>query len=113
MLFKPIPKKVLIHEVIYTPPTKSVSGWGGSDSTEPITIKNVRFEPSESVKKTKTNEEVLIKGNLFIDSKYSKPFLELKANSKIEFKEQILIVESCEPIYAEKETPHHYEVSLM
>lgn len=113
MSFRPIPKRILIHEVDYTPFTKSTSGWGGDSKAKSQLIKKVRFEPSKTVRKTNTNEEKLIKGTLFIDGKYSEPFIELEVKSVIEYKGEKLIVESCDPIYGRKDTPHHYEVTLI
>lgn len=113
MSFKPIPRRILIHEVIYTPFIETNSGWGGDSESKSEVIKRVRFEPSKLVRKTNVNEEKLVKGTLFIDAKYSKPFIELEVNSVVEYKGKSLIVESCDPIYEKKDTPHHYEVILI
>lgn len=112
MSFRAIPRKLLIHDVSYTPKKKNTSGWGGQDDPNTITIKKVRFEPSSQVRKTGTNEEKLVKGVLFIDAKNSDPFVIPIAESSIEFNGEKLTVESSEPIYAKKDQPHHVEVTL-
>lgn len=113
MSYKPIPKKALIHTIIYTEKSDNTGGWGGSSENEPETIKHVRVEPKNSVKKTAENEEKLVKGLLFLDAKYSKPFKELVVDSEIKFGGQSLTVLSCEPAYTDSFEPHHYEVELI
>lgn len=113
MLYKPIPKRLLIHEITYTEKSNNTGGWGGGSENEVKVIKNVRIKSKNAVKKTAENEEKLVKGILFIDAKYSKPFIPLVVDSKVSFKGTDLTVLSCEPVFTDIDTPHHYEVELI
>ncbi len=112
MSYKPIPRKLLIHSVTYTEKSDNDGGWGGGSENEPKVIKHVRFKPKNAVRKTSQNEEKLIKGILFIDAKYSKPYIPLVVDSTVNFNGADLTVLSCEPCFTDDYEPHHYEVEL-
>lgn len=106
---RPIPLKLLPHTINYHEKTDSGRYEGGYE--DPIEIKNVRVEDSNSVIKTGPNEEKKLKGKLFIDIVNSSPAIEMKPKSKIEFNGKEMIVENVKPVYAFD--IHHYKVSLV
>ena len=112
MLFKPIPKKLLIHSVIYEKKSENMA-WGGKGNQAPVTINRVRFEPDFKKVLTGTNQEQVIKGILYMDAHYSLPFVIPKVDDVIIYAEDPLTVVSCEVLYTLSDTPHHVEVTLV
>lgn len=112
MLFKPIPKKLLVHSVIYEKQSDNTA-WGGKGNQESVTINRVRFEPDFKTVVTGLNQEHVIKGILYMDACYSEPFIIPKVDDVIIYKEEPLTVVSCEVLYTLSDTPHHVEVTLV
>lgn len=113
MLFEPIPKRLLIHEVTYTEPSNVGDGsMGGSTKPKSTVIKNVRFTPTRKRVIKSDNTEVFTNGILFIDSVNSSPFIDINEGGKITFKNKKLNIIGCLESYTDQETPHHLEVQL-
>lgn len=109
---KPIPKKLLPHTVVYTPPGEDDGPWGGSVG-EPQTLKHVRLQSSTAVKKTGQDEEKLLAGVLYIDSVNSKPFIEPVSTGTIEYEGKRMVVQNVKVVRAFGPDPHHYKVELV
>ncbi|MDG6156174.1 minor capsid protein [Lactococcus formosensis] len=111
--FKPIPKKLLIHEVSYIPPEKEGDGSiGGNTDQEPKIIKRVRFNPNHKLIKKPGNVESFTTGVLFIDSVNSAPFISPAEGGTIVFKGRKLKVIECKEAYTDQVEVHHLEVML-
>lgn len=110
-IIKPIPKRLLIHSIIYREKLPD-DGWGGGFA-EPVTIENIRVEPARSINRSGNADDIVARNIVFIDRVYSKPFLELKEKSKVEFNGKEYEVNKVSPHYGFKDTPHHYEVELV
>ncbi|MDU0404892.1 hypothetical protein ML8HA_00678 [Lactococcus lactis] len=113
MLFEPIPKRLLIHEVTYTEPSNVGDGsMGGGSKPKSTVIKNVRFTPTRKKVTKSDNTEAYTNGILFIDSVNSSPFIEINEGGKILFKNKKLNIIGCLEAYTDQGTPHHLEVQL-
>lgn len=135
-MFRPIPKKILIHECILKP-FLGRDDWGSGDMFgADILLKNVRIEYNKSYRVSANAEDNLYKSILFIDYVNSKPRIEvekgtnklfifpfegsfqmgnekieLRTKSKIIFNGQEMTIESLSPVYAKG--LHHYELGLV
>lgn len=113
MLFEPIPKHLLIHNVIYQAPTVENDGSMGSGETpSPKEIKYVRFAPSRKKVTRSDNTEVLTNGILFIDAVNSEPFIIPSESGKIVFNGYTLSVVQVKQEFTDQLAPHHLEVML-
>ncbi len=113
MLFKPIPKRLLIHTVVYHAPTGEGDGsMSGGNTAQPQTIKFARFEPTRKKVIRSDNTEVLTNGVLFIDAVNSEPFIIPNESGKIEFEGSELVIVQIKTLNADKLEPHHIEVML-
>ncbi|WP_153124672.1 putative minor capsid protein [Peribacillus tepidiphilus] len=109
-MVKPIPKRVLIHEVTYEEYAGN-DGWGESYK-EPVTLSNVLVQSVSNISRSNTAEEKLYKSLLFFDVVNSSASAEFtfKEKSKVTFEGQVMTVAKVNPCYAF--TLHHYEVEL-
>lgn len=113
VLFSPIPKHLLIHDVIYYPPAIEDDGGMGSDEeTKSKQIKSVRFEPKRKKVTKIDNSETYTNGILFIDFVNSEPFEMVHENGMIEFNGRKLAIVEVKELYTMNPTPHHLEVML-
>lgn len=104
---------MLIHEVIYHPPTEEDDGgMGGGEIPEPKAIKHVRFEPKRKKITKIDNSETYTNGILFIDFVNSEPFEMVHENGVIEFNGRKLSIVEVKELYTMDTTPHHLEVML-
>lgn len=111
--FSPIPKHLLIHDVIYHPPTSEDDGGMGSGETpKPIPINHVRFEPKRKKITKIDNSETYTNGILFIDFVNSEPFIMVHEEGVIEFNGRKLSIVEVKELYTMDPTPHHLEVML-
>lgn len=111
---KPIPKRMLIHQVDYYERIEGGRYDGGY--ADKLTITNVLFQPDGTVAKTGDNEEKLIKGILYLDAQNSSQCFGMIAQSQVKLisddgVEETLVVQHSQPVYAFK--LHHYEVQLV
>ncbi|MCW3745405.1 minor capsid protein [Enterococcus gallinarum] len=87
MSFKPIPKHLLIHEVIYQAPKSDDDGsMGSGELPKPQKIEHVRFTPKRKRIVKMDNTEVLTNGVLYIDAVNSKPFVNQAKTEQSHFK---------------------------
>ena len=108
---RPIPKKLLIHNVILA---KSDSDrWGEETIKDEQELTFVRMEPSSKVVRDKNNAEVQLEATLFYDCHNSRPRgVQFKEDDIIIFNGQKHSVQTIEPLYAGKHL-HHIEMGLI
>ena len=109
-LFRPIQKRLLIHEVEYSKYSKD--NWAGESYEEPININNVRIEPKTSLLKSGDGEEVQSSSLLFIDKTQSIPLLKLEEKDKVVFQNKEMTVQKVNVFYNTKDI-HHWELILV
>lgn len=111
--FKPIPKRLLIHDVTYYPPkTEDDGSMGSGTENQETEIKHVRFEPKRKKLVRPDNSETITNGILFVDYVNSEPFIELHEAGQIEFRGRKLSIVHVNELYTTNQTPHHLEVML-
>lgn len=111
-VIRPIPKKLLIHEVMLH---KKVSEdcWGKEARDIGRILNRVRLEPSSKIVRDKNGAEVQLAAVLYYDCRSSRP-------SGISFREDDIIifnglefeVKTIESLYDELKI-HHYEMGLI
>ncbi len=108
-MYKPIPKKLLIHNIeIRKKPIPDK--WGNSNEPRPTKINNVRIEPINKQVLSNTNTQVTLSALLFYDIKNSSPHYNFTVGDEVTFNNQKYTVETIEPIYTNK--LHHLEIGL-
>lgn len=110
---RPIPKKLLIHEVMYH---KQIAGDGfydenSLDAGQKLTF--VRMEPSNKIIRDKNNAEVQLSAVMFYDCRNSRPRnISFAVDDVIVFNGVPHKVQVAEPLYDERKL-HHYELGLI
>ncbi len=114
MVIKPIPKKLLPHTVTLIH-SDGEDRWGKPLNPVETEIKHVRVVPSSQLNRNNYAETIEFNHLLIIDafnSKGDKPFT-LTEKDKIKWKtDQEVEITKVTPCYADKDTPHHWEVEL-
>lgn len=111
-MVKPIPKKLLIHEVEHKPYTGDNDGWG-EEYGDAQTIENVRVEAPRSLQRDADQEQIEGDLVLFIDRINSEPFVEPKNKDKVVFNGHEYEVKQVKPVYGLSSKVHHYEAGLV
>lgn len=110
---KPIPKSMLIHEVMHH---KKVSGSSFYDEVsldKGTLLKRVRIEPSFRIIRDKNNAEVQLAAALFYDCRNSQPRdLVFAVDDVIIFNGTQHQVKTVEPLYDGRRL-HHYELGMV
>ena len=113
MSFKPIPKHLLIHEVLYQPLNlRMMVLWVVENCLKAQRIEHVRFTPKRKRIIKTDNTEVLTNGVLYIDAVNSKPFVNPSEDGTITFQNHKLKIVECYEVYTDQLSPHHIEVML-
>lgn len=112
MRARPIPRNLLIHDVVYK--ANLQGGWGG-ETADPVAIQHVRIEPPRTVGRnlgrSNTQETVAHSLVMFMSPVHTNPFLSVKEGDFIEWKGSDYEVVGVEDYY-EFKTLHHKEVLL-
>lgn len=109
---KPIPKKLLIHNVTLCKEVNK-DRWGKGDLFEETVLERVRMEPSSKVIRDKSGAEIQLAATLFYDCKNSSPKgISFALDDIIMFNGQKHQVKDIEPLYDERKL-HHYELGLI
>ena len=77
-MLSPIPLRILRDTAIFTVPT-SFDRYQKPTSVETYTVTGVHVQADNSTHKTRENTEVVLRGVLFVDARYSMPHLDLEA----------------------------------
>ena len=110
-MVRSIPKKLLIHSVIYTPPATN-DGWDDAPG-EPVTIDHVRVEPSKSYRYESDSTVNAPTHVVFVDREHSTTFPDFKLDSGIKWNGDDYKISKVKPHYEFDDTPHHYELELV
>lgn len=107
---RPIPKRLLLHSIVYTEKVKN-DRWGKND---PVTIDKVLVQPASTLNIKSNRQDVTADHLLFIDRVNSSHFFKMTEGSKVKFgDEDEWIVSKVKTLYALSDDPHHYEVELI
>lgn len=111
----PLPKRWLIHEIIYEGYTGQKDDWGNDLYEKPITIKHVRFDDSTVFSRDNTQTKVLANAVIFVDEKYSNPLPTIfKEQSKIHFNGKDYVLQKAIPCFQPTENKiHHWELEVI
>ena len=109
---KPIPKHLLIHSIIYEERADG-DGWNNEPVSDPITVNNVRVQPSRILSRTSNREEITADHVLFLDRVHSSHFFKMKEGATVKFNGDAWKVETVQTFYDFRQEPHHYEVGLV
>ena len=110
-MIKPIPKRLLPHEVNY----QEYNGDSGEGETfkTVITLKNVKIEDNKQFTYTSNGRELTSNATLIYDCINSSGLTNKPINNSIiEFKSTKYRIINVEVLCADSDIPHHYEVSL-
>lgn len=122
-MISPIPKNLLVHSAELV--TKySPDKWGRSSSSSRQALSHIRIEPSSKMIADNTGTSVRLSAVLFYDCTNSSPGVTFalkndEADGKtvdiqqVIFKGRIFSVRTIEPLYADNEKIHHYEIGLV
>lgn len=120
-MLKPIPSKILKS-------TATVKVCSGVDRYQNQTytdyeVKRVHIQPTNEVRKTQDNTEVILRSILFVDAKTSSPVLDWcallntahanKGDVRVIIREQEYTVIGVDELRDDSDLIHHWEVSLV
>lgn len=109
-----LPKKWLIHEIVYEGYTGRKDDWGNDLFDDPVIIKNVRFDDSTVFSRDQTQTKILAEAVIFVDSKHSKPIPDFKEQSKVKFSGKEYVIQKVVPCYFPHENKiHHWELEVI
>jgi len=114
MAARPLPKRWLIHSIVYKGYTGQKDDWGKPKYDDPVTIENVRVDTmtvfSRDTRQTKIQADAVI----FVDSTHSKPIPEFKEQSIITFGGRDYVLQKIVPCYyPDRNEIHHYELEVI
>lgn len=114
MYVRPLPKKWLIHEMIYEGYTGEKDDWGNDLYEDPVTIKNVRVDDATVFSRDQTQTKILAEAVIFVDAKNSSPIIEFKEQSKVRFNNREYVIKKIVPCYhPNKNDIHHWELEVI
>lgn len=114
MRVKPLPKKWLIHEIVYEGYTGEKDDWGNDKFDEPFTIKHVRFDDSTVFSRDSNQTKVLADAIIFVDAKHSAPIPDFKEQSKVSFNGKDYVIQKVVPCYyPNKNEIRHWELEVI
>lgn len=108
---KPIPKKLLIHNIVYQEMGES-DGWNTSPAGDPVPVNFVRVQPISRANRSANSQGTTAEHELFIDRTHSSEYFEFKVGAEVTFKNKIFKVADVSPMYDFDTVPHHYEIGL-
>lgn len=123
-MIPPIPKRLLIHSAELITDF-SPDKWGKPSESETVQLEHVRIEPSAKYVIGGNGETVQLAAVLFFDCRNSSPAdvtFALKDDTvndrtvvlqKVSFGGRLYTVQTVEPLYADRNRIHHYEVGLI
>ena len=123
-MIPPIPKRLLIHSAELITEF-SADKWGTPQKSETVKLEHVRIEPSAKYVIGGSGETIQLAAVLFFDCRNSSPAdvtFALKNDTvnggtvvlqKVSFGGRLFTVQTVEPLYADKNRIHHYEVGLV
>lgn len=115
MNVRPLPKKWLIHTIIYEKRLKGKDSYGNPLFADPVTINHVRFDDSTVFSRDTTDTKILANAIIFVDSKYSTNIPEkFVEESKITFNSKSYVLKKViDCYYPTKNKVHHWELEVI
>jgi len=115
MRVRPLPKRWLIHDIIYQERIPGKDSYGNPLFAEPTTIKHVRFDDSTVFSRDQTQTKIQAEAVIFVDSTHStnvpEKFVE---QSKITFNDEVYTLKKVvDCYYPNKNKIHHYELEVI
>lgn len=115
MRIRSLPKKWLIHDIIYEEKLDGRDSYGNDRFKNPIIIKNVRFDDSTVFSRDSTETKILANAVIFVDSTNSDNvpgrFVE---GSKITFNNKVYVLKNViDCYYPNQNKVHHYELEVI
>ena len=77
-MLMPIPARMLSQTAVFIVPA-TFDQWGNVATSQSYTVSRVHLQPTNEVRKTKDNTEVILRSILFVDGRLSMPALNLLA----------------------------------
>lgn len=106
-----IPKSLLIHSCTLETPLGE-DDYGKVSYSEPVTLRNVRIDPSSSISSDKQNRELRLSAVLIYDCRNSSGLTEFQEEQRITFEGREYTVQKVDKLYDHRKL-HHYEVGLV
>lgn len=106
-----IPKSMLPHSCTLETPLDE-DEYGKVSYSEPVTLKNVRIDPSSSISTDKQNRELRLSAVLIYDCRNSSGTDGFEEEQRITFEGREYTVHSIDKLYDRRKL-HHYEVGLV
>lgn len=114
MKVRPLPKKWLIHDIIYECFTGRKDDWGKPVYEDPVIIKFVRFDESTVFSRDTTQNKIVAEGIIFVDAVNSSPIPIFKEDSRITFNGRKLTLKKIVTLYQPKSNEiRHWELEVI
>lgn len=122
-MIPPIPKRLFVHSAELV--TKySADKWGNATASDTVKMEHIRIDPSSKVVTDSTGTNIQLSAVLFYDCRNSSPAVTfaLKGDAigekavdiqQVIFGGRTFTVQIIEPLYADSNKIHHYEVGLI
>lgn len=120
-MLKPIPSRIL-RTTATVKVCSGVDRYQNPTYTE-HTVNRVHLQPTNEIRKTATNTDIVLRGILFVDARISKPFLdwcgqlqsahENKGDVKVTVRGVEYTVHSVDELRDDSDRLHHWEVGLV
>jgi|SRR5690625_495295 len=121
MNIRPLPKRWLIHTIIYEEKLKDKDSYGNPLFADPVTIKHVRVDNTTVFSRDTTDTKVLANGIVFVDTTHStnvpNDFVEESKITWIDDKgndiENYVLKKAADLYYPTKNKIHHWELEVI
>lgn len=114
MRVRPIPKRWLIHSIVYEGYTGQKDAYQNPIYDDPITINHVRYDQSTVFSRDSSQTKIVAEGVIFVDAVNSSPVPKFKEESKITFDGRQLTLKKVIPLYNPQENKvHHWELEVI
>lgn len=115
MNVRPLPKRWLIHEIVYEEKLPERDSYGNDRFDDPVTIKHVRFDDSTVFSRDSTGAKIVANAVIFVDSTNSinapDKFVE---QSKITFNDKPYVLKKIiDCYYPQKNEVRHFELEVI
>ena len=122
-MIPPIPKRLLVHSAELVTKYNS-DKWGKASDSDSVQLEHIRIEPTSQIVTDSSGTMIKLSATLFYDCRNSSPSVNfaLKGDSvdgktveiqQVIFGGRTFTVQTIEPLYADTNKIHHYEVGLV
>lgn len=114
MNVRPLPKRWLVHQIIYEGYTGEKDEFQKPMYDAPMIINHVRYDQSTVFSRDSSQTKIVAEGVIFVDAVNSSPVPEFKEESKITFNGRVLTLKKVKPLYyPDKNEVHHWELEVI